>query len=162
MVNGGVLNVEKKADPSRMFLGLFLVAIGGIIFLAGSLVAMPEVVLYVMLELCLMFMGLGLVRIALTIYFMEKLRRLEENRKAIGWQLAVFFALIPACIFAWFVAAWPTDMIWTVISGIHTFVGPEANAINLVRQIIALLVGVVIFFSIIWLWVNAHRSGETA
>jgi hypothetical protein len=153
--------LEKKAEPTRMFLGLLLISIGLVIFMAGSLIAMTEIVYYIMLEFSIMLVGLGLVRIALTIHFMEKLRKLEEDRRAIGWQLAVFFATIPACIFAWFVAAWPTDMVWQAVTGIVTFTGPEANAVNLTRQIVALAVGVAIFFSIIWLWVNAHRSGET-
>lgn len=150
--------MEKKAEANRMFLGLLAIAIGLITFFTCSLFYMSETVFYIMLEVSAMFIGLGLTRIVLTIHFMEKLRKLQENKMGIGWQLAVFFAAIPACILAWFVAAWPTDAVWTAVSGIHTFTGIEANAINLVRQIISLLVGVSLFFSIIWLWVNAHRS----
>lgn len=156
--------MEKKADPNRMFVGLLSVVIGLLVFFGGCLTPLNELSFYIILEVGLMLVGLGLVRIALTMHFMEKLRRLEElkrDTKAIGWQLAVFFATIPAVIFAWFVAAWPTDMVWTLVTGIVTFSGAEAAAINLVRQITALLIGVAIFFSIMWLWVNAHRRAET-
>lgn len=163
--------------------GMFFVAVGCVCF--GLLMAYqgPLVIGMTLLTFGMAFIGVGLIEITLTVRGLDSLeedikitvvpafivkeyvkvreklsRDFRRDRKAIGWQLAVFFAAIPACIFAWFVAAWPTDVVWTSVSGLVTFTGPEAAAVNLVRQIISLLVGVAVFTSIIWLWVNAHRT----
>lgn len=183
---GGLSISDRYNNPNRLFTGLFLIIIGCIIFTALMLFQGGLLIGFSLLSAGMLFTGLGLIEVILTLHGLDKLeedievsvvpafivkkyvmfrdntikflRLFKRDKHGIGWQLAVFTASIPACIFAWFVAAWPTDVIWTAVTGLVTFTGPEASAVNLVREIIALLVGAAVFFSIIWLWVNAHRS----
>lgn len=131
-----------------------------------SIIMLPLPVSIVM-QLIIFYIGwstalIGLFRLMKSLYFNyfpQKPKSLLRDERGIGWQLTAFTAGIIGCIFAWFIAAWPTDQVWQMMSSFYVFTGATATAIAIVRQIIALSIGIAIFVGIIWLWVSTHREG---
>ncbi len=146
-------------EENRAFRGLAMISIG--FLLTMMLQYLPTdafVKMYVFVFGGFMLPCFGLIDISVSLKVWQKLDQFKQDNRAIGWQLAVFFATIPAAILAWFVSAWPVDMIYSAITGIYTFTGVQATAVNITKALVGLLVGLSVFLGIIWLWVNAHRG----
>jgi hypothetical protein len=74
------------------------------------------------------------------------------------YQIVAFVVGLVVMVVAWFAVAWPADVIYNVMSGMYTFSGVELVAVNFARGLISLLLGIGVFFLIIWVWVSAHRK----
>ncbi|MDR2699552.1 MAG: hypothetical protein LBC12_01855 [Nitrososphaerota archaeon] len=87
----------------------------------------------------------------------SKLRVFVADESALGWQLLVFIAAVLGFALVWFVVTWPVDIVYNTLSTMYTFTGFNAVAVNFAMGVISLLLGIGLFFTIIWLWVNANR-----
>jgi hypothetical protein len=115
---------------------------------------------FLLLLLAVLLFFVGISDFGFSMGMREQLRRWKASRRALGWQLAVFVAGIIAFPTAWFIASYPADLVYTSVAGIYTFTGIAATAISIVRTLIGLLVGLALFFLIIWLWVNSNRRND--
>lgn len=143
-------------QEEKLWRSLLLVAIGTCNFM---LVAVGVGGFYApwLFAFGLMLTIIGMCEYGFVMGMREAVRKFFKGKKALGWQLAVFGAAIVAFAIAWFVATWPADMVYEAIAGVYTFTGASADAIFFARGLMGLLVGVGLFFTIIWLWVNVHR-----
>ncbi len=104
-----------------------------------------------------LLVGIGLSDLGFAVGMKQAFQKWRKSRAGLGWQLAVFAAGVIAMPVAWFIASWPADEVYTMIAGIYTFTGVTATAITFARGLIGLLVGVGLFFLVIWLWVNVNK-----
>jgi hypothetical protein len=102
----------------------------------------------------------GLLDIVRVLKLCGKFERLCSDESGLGWQILVFLSGVVAFGVVWFVVAWPADIIFNAVTGVYAFSGITLSAINLVRGIIGLLVGLGLLFLIIWLWVNVNRRED--
>jgi hypothetical protein len=102
----------------------------------------------------------GLIDIGFFLGLKEQVQKFKSSKSGLGWQLAVFVALLITMPVAWFIASWPSELIYEAISDIYVFQGVSATVIDFARILIAFLVVVGLFLAIIWLWVNVNRKGD--
>lgn len=141
----------------KLWRSVILVAIGTGVFMLAAVGYGGGFFAPTVFAVGFMLAVIGLAEFGFALGMREAVRKFLKNEQALGWQLAVFGAAIVAFAIAYFVVSWQVDLVYTSVSNIYTFTGVTADAIVFALGIIGLSVGLGLFFTIIWLWVNVHR-----
>jgi hypothetical protein len=102
--------------------------------------------------------ALSLYDFSMQIFRSDKVRKLKDDKSGVAWIWAVAGLAILFCPFVYWAIGYPYDMIVTHLTGMYTLTGTMALAWAASRVIISYILAFVLFFIMVWAWVNSRNN----
>jgi len=142
-------------QPIRIIENFLLLAVGLICIVASQFAGLWG---FAAVLIGFTLSALPLYDFSMQIFRSDKVRKLKDDKSGVAWIWAVAGLAILFCPFVYWAIGYPYDMIVTHLTGMYTLTGTMALAWAASRVIISYILAFVLFFIMVWAWVNSRNN----
>lgn len=144
-----------ELKPKHLAVNGVLAAIGAVLIVATSYLGEWG---YVTMLMGLTFILFALLKIGLMVLEFEPVKKLKNDKSGVAWIWAVAALAICFCPLVYFAVGYPFDLIRTQMIGMYTLTGNMLLAWEATQVIVSYLLAFILFFIVVWSWVNTHAQ----